>query len=210
MARDLKPQVVDKIRVRMSYDWIEIMLDRNQKTFFADFYGEKIEGKTFEEVRNKVRIAADNAVQLEWIPIIEIEVDDPNRWSWNKNGDERQSFFKVTIDRYYVAKTPQKGWIRTNWENKKEDRLKYYKPVYFGDHDYDSVVFPCHHGLEHWMPYTEELWTGLNELLNSIVRARDKLVELVKDERSIKQIEGVGASILGRLLMPGGADGNKT
>lgn len=116
MARQLKPLKVDevyspKFRVR-----VEIMLDRNTKTFYAEYKGQKVTGGVCFDVKNETAKLIERLSTLHWRKVISLT-------SMQETFRTDFTYVGVKAKRFEIAENPNRPghWLRRDFEPE-EDR----------------------------------------------------------------------------------------
>ena len=221
MSRLLKPQVMETIKNHRSGDTCDLMLDRNRKTFFAEWQGERFEDATASKVEQWIREVLESSVKVIWIPIVEIEIArNDDRFISDTKPEARLA---IKLQRYYVARMRSGEAKRSNWELPRigqykdltddEIRMRTMERHIAKFRDIDNVI-----QLPHWisspgnyngvyitirrgyLAYSEELWEGLSQIQRSLEVLAIKLEELVRMPVGQERIMAAGGRIIAARL----------
>lgn len=204
MSRALKPQKVDFVHIPNSNLDINLMLDRNDKIFFFELDGQRVEARTFLELRDKAEERARHYVTLVWIPIISIYLRDPNEedgFHHNYNHvHDTDAEISFKFDRSYMAQAGA-HWRIAKWDVDPEDRIQGSDWMNLPD---PLPAFPIARGSGRYLlAYDEATWQGLRELAKKIQQVYDRIFGIVSTEKGQKNLTEIGKISLDHLL-PGG------
>lgn len=183
MPRKLKPHQVGEYR-HPKYDIVvPILLDREQKTFFATFGAERFEKKSYDDVYRAVREHLATAFDIQWKPMLAVESNVTG--VGNFRGYEAE--VGLTVQRFWVADKPKTNgkhrcdklelaWDRLDehgHERPKDPEDRFYRPAIEVARDHRE--YP--HIAE--LPYSEEKWRALCAIRERIEQAREQLRALL-------------------------------
>lgn len=219
MARSLKPQKVDEVKDDRTGAVVDVMLNRNDLTFFAELPGEagKVEGATALEVKAETFQRLRAMANLTWRPAIMVS-GIAKRDAWN-----RELGLKVETKRGYVAEVSPGGrvlWLDWQHGDSTDDqKLKWSSTLSFWRESV-PLELPLNEGREviemkgtsaerrryetgqdrTLLPYTEETWIALENIKALLARARDEIIRLITTDDGHEQMRLHGAAALGLLL----------
>lgn len=223
MARERKGAIVEKFVHDTTKREAVIRLDKGPMIFFTQIEGaggiiERFEDKDGRVVREWLRkelAHTTDAMDMTWLPVIEVRVSDGDRYGRGRGDDERASEkIDLEIDRYYIATTPNKQeWRKLKWAEadpasatKIEDGLMYaqsdrfkngpkWKPVasdYYGRNDKPFVLPSMGDGGRSYVEYTPELWAGLQHVLATLKHARTEIEKLIATKQGFARLTAIG------------------
>lgn len=180
------------------------------------FYFESRDGNEVKRWLRAELAKADIDKPLQWLPVISVEVstDDTNwhRRHRSERTEQREESVQVTIDRYYLALSLDKTeWVTLTWAQldkeetefvAEEDRIaasRHYghgpKYVTGRDHYNDPEIFtlPSVSGSQSYVPYTDDLWAGLTQVVENIANTRATIAKLLGTKKGLLMIAEIGA-----------------
>lgn len=175
MSRSLKPLKVEDFWDSKTRGRVELMLNRDDKVFFAVIEHEKIEAPSINELRAKVKEALSKLTQVEWSRVIELSVSRRGGgWGNSEHIDRHQAELGVTFMRFEVGKTAgginlKRPFPEDEHEHWREDLAA--NPLMHSSSDYD-------HESNERIPYSEAAWTALNGVKAAVEAAYAKLEPL--------------------------------
>lgn len=190
-------KIIEKIRIDGVSELIEIRMvkEYGKINFFSNFGEKSFSGTDIQKVIQDVTKCAKETININWIPIIEIEV-----------GDSQESFghgTKVSFDfsRYYF------GIVGERVESVKwsmiDNKVFSDADILRSSRNYKELKelkdgFPMDEPdrRTYYRPYSEKLWAGLERMREMLVDASKRLNELVGSEAGIKKIMSGGALML--------------
>jgi hypothetical protein len=190
MPRLLKPQVAAVITDRQLHVSANLMFNRNNLTFFADYAGQHIEGKTADEVTTRLREVIKTHTTAEWYGVIEA-----SSTVWHRNNRTTDFYaaqnssveLKLDLSRFWVADMPGGGRIKANWaaadvngNDQRRDLSRAWQSV--------TVIpsFPAEHRGETYLLYTEELWRVLTTAMSAIQEAQNQLMAILSKPEQLQ------------------------
>lgn len=180
---------------------ISIYLTPDNKFESDQIGGHTLSGDTFEECERAIRKFLDENIHPEWIKVIHIDLQE----GWYQTDDNAihieaaveyyaqsgKIFFMIdqtTVDHFGLQLKSAHHRAPAGWRGQGEK--KFSVPVQLENHYY--------------LPYSEDVWLGVQNLILAIRTAKQKLRKLLADPNaSIPLFEKVGKSIL---MLPGGED----
>ena len=207
MTRKLVPQEIEKLKVPFRSEYVIIYLDRNDRKFFAVHQGVETRDASFDVVKYRMVEEMKRVKDLVWFPVIELTSETYNRHTFSYSS--RQILYgrlEMSLDRYYGAISEKKTLLRTDFDTSPETRSMdnhLWYPKGLDRNSMPKFSLPWHEDNVHYMAYTEELWTGLAQLVGNINSLREKLNIYLMSQDSYTRIEQVGAAVLGNLLESG-------
>lgn len=181
----------------------DMFLNKDRLVFSAHLNGQNIESKDGNKVEEWIARQLKDACQLEWIPVICVLDTQTDSHSWNTR---KLDLHQISIDvhRFNVAVLPDKTLRAVEWDVPDDKRLtSQSSPFHWAGKASDKAVvvdgkikLPVHDKHSHILPYSESLWTGLNELMVGIDHLRNQLHNLLKSDSGIIKLESVGSKIL--------------
>lgn len=199
MAKQKKTVLFTTITEPKSGISTQIFVDRDTKEFKAQVAGQWLINKDGELLEKQVLEAIQKSLELEWKPFITV-----NYLSHNYSGD---GFIGLTIRRDIYAKLPDGTYREANWGAPEGAEITWARPLnWSGGGEFNP---PCKRpgysysgdGSNFYLPYTQELWDGLEELRNKITALRKQLELMLLDPSGLAQI----AALSNALLLPMGA-----
>jgi len=173
MSRQLKPLRVDSFydgKRRLS---IDIMLDRNDKTFFAKVDHTSLTAPSVAELKGKIKTELLNSKPPEWTRVIQLGVTEKDEsWRRSRGGHvtTHQAGLEIHFSRKEVAtlrgrliERPFREDVPDAWhEDFDGDALRYSETAYNDEE-------------KHQIPYSAEAWATLNECVTALEKARTRL-----------------------------------
>jgi hypothetical protein len=186
----------------------DIYFNKDTMIFSARLNGEFFQSKNGIDVENWLIEQLKAANNLDWIPVICVLDTEHGSYRYN-NRDLELHQIAIDVSRFYVAALPD-GTIRAvDWDTPKSKRNQHQSTAHTWPSRTDKAVMvdgkiklPANDEQTYILAYTEELWVGLNELMVSIDKLRNKLHQMLKSDDGIKKIATVGQSMM-KLLTDG-------
>ena len=131
-------------------------------------------------------------MHLTWADMIHVQQPEP----WGNQG----TYVSIDLDRMHYAQTKSGKTYYVPWG--REKGINNARGLY-GMGDAIPLILPYVHGTDIYLPYSDSLWEGLNEVEKVIQAAKETLHELLISEQGQDTLTDVGADILG-LALPSG------
>lgn len=203
-------KVIDEVTFIPGGICCDIYLDKEDMVFTASI-GESVERKKDGvQVRNWAYEQLKAISTLTWLPVISVlDVGESNSTKYQYNGLKLDLHeIKIDLNRFYVASLPN-GEVRTvAWDVPVERRMTRQggPNIWVGRNtpfqlDGGKVV-PMHSGDTHILPYSEELWEGLQQLCKGIDELRSRLHLLIEDKEGVTKLIEVGRNFSRLLSAP--------
>ena len=200
MARALKPQKVETWKHEKRGVKLDLFLDRNDHTFFCEFQKEIVREPSLAALHHTIRRTIESSCALKWLPMVTVTRLKP----FAQDGDQ---FIGFTIERSWIAQKADGNWLQCSWEHNDtdEDREMWASSFWLGHGVHGSTFTLPYYGAKNvfhrdydhfYLPYTEELWVGLDELLEKLRFLRGKLDELLTTQAGLERIAGFGGNLL--------------
>lgn len=201
MARKLKPRKVGEVKHKGSGVEVPIFLDRNELDFFADFGGQTLRDGNAKSLQRRVWMAIDAAIRLDWQPVIEVREMRP--FATPSHG-----FVGFEAGRFLWTRRHNGTLARVEWRNKDvTDKYAYAKTMTHRAkmvEEFDPPYRDCAgRAVVIYLPYTDELWNGLQELERAILILKARLTDLLMTEEGRARLAEVGQAMLKALPAPG-------
>jgi hypothetical protein len=205
MPRQLKPQSIGEFYEQNTHTKVEMFLDRNDHTFFAEFGGAKYYGVSKVELEGHLRTAVKEAVEIEWAPAIEVRRLEPSYYS-TQDRTADPSFVGFRLHRFYYGRLKDGTWVTAPFDCPENMRVSFQRNLGWGRDK--EFTLPCHRqghsGLPdtYYLPYEETTWAALSQLVENIRTVRRKLEEMLSSDDGIGQLvkaitAGMGTKMLG-------------
>lgn len=219
MPRQLKPQKVETFQQRESDIKIDLFLDRNDKDFFAEYGSEVFRADDIQTLRNSVNAAIKESITWEWKPIIEVDYSPDD-----SKGSKVHANLSLSISRFYYTLRDDGKVLHSNWNlppSYNGDRNAASKTFYWNLDRFAEFQPPCTDSLiykqdpynrqekillpspqaprRYFIPYTEDLWLGLESLVGTMHTLHGKLSVLLQTDVGYKTLIAAG-SVLANLL----------
>ncbi len=203
MAR--KPARVDWIVHARTGVKVALRLNKGTMTFEAEYAGITYKSKDGAEIRKQILDEIERSHQLTFYPVIIVELEEPRYWG--RSYQARAGGVLLVARRHYYSSD---GVLRElSWEDHaagKVDRLKRWNPVGYkgkpGDFALPYMVSKptTTSSSYYYLPYTDEVWDGLQEIVKVIKQARDRLAVLLSAPSVIADLITIGTGTLYPLL----------
>lgn len=219
-VRNDKTQREAKVRMEKGTFYFFCRLPDEDVTAENAHSREYFESKDAHEVREWARQhikKSEKKHRLDWKPVIRVDFDRPERYHRNRDDEKREVRLSAELTRFYVALSHDKTqWLKLDWAQVDEhsataldedDRLaqaekfwkgpKAPKDAHSWHHSSSEKPFtlPLITGDRSYVAYTEELWAGLNEVLNALENSADTLVDMLGTKKGLVAIAQVGAGV---------------
>jgi hypothetical protein len=218
----LVERVVDEKTHRVA----EIKLDKRRMVFSCTIGVDSIESRDGGEVRAWARKMLAANVVVTWIPVMEISSKQERDYSYRRNrgdSDIVSAGFKISAERYWIARTPAGEWRMLGWGRCDEDAHECLAPEVRLQHSEsygvgNSVENPPHRrfdkeqpraftlpytsGDTSCLPYTEAGWLGVAKLIDSVKQAQKFVEKITTTQRGFAALRAAGEGTL-QLALPG-------
>lgn len=212
MPRQLKPQSIGEYYDSNTHTTVEMFLDRNDHTFFAQFGPEKYYAGSKNELIVQLQKAVKEAVNIEWAPMIQVRRIEPSTLGWGDR-DEDPPFVGFKVYRYHYGRLQDGTWVSSPWDTSEHLRTNLRQNLGFDKNK--ELVLPCSRreggrGVPNtfFLPYDEETWVALNHLVENIRVVRRRLDAMLVSEDGIGQlVRAVASGMSTKMLGPGDDNG---
>lgn len=187
---------------------VELTIETKGRPYFESRDGKEVERWLALQLKKDEKPHA-----LTWLGVIEIEFDvstESGRYSRDSHAQERKIKVGVEIDRFLIALSEDETqWLKLKWAEcdekssayvEPEDRLQRAERFKNGPkaqlHSWDKAFkLPVYYDGHNYLAYTDELWAGLNEVIDTLARSGDTLKALMTTKKGIATIAEVGAGL---------------
>ena len=194
---------VDTVTYYKSGIEVRIYLDKKDMKFRAELNGERFSESSGQEIRNKILASLKTeGFNLKWIPVIEVKELQP----WTSEGGEFVGFSKTKI---WYAERPDKKWL--SFEDESVGYVMIRPEI-----ARSSVETSCpwkklpwreesshFNGEKYYLPYSAELWEGLDSIEDGLKKLRNRLKELIGSKDGTLMIRNAGERIRSLMLKDG-------
>jgi hypothetical protein len=199
MTRKLKPYKIERVTNQKTGIGVDIMLDREDQTFFGMVGPTRIEGETAAGCKRLVRKALKDFTGLQWGAFIVIDHAGGDAHEWHSKHKAEAAHVELRYHRLLGARTIEGTWVERPFE---EDTPGGY---HFGQ---DRYVNRWHRDDESGsiLPYTEAAWGTLCMMRSRIeeiatylenLTKRDDFVRLLNNPQGEAPLLGAGNVGLG-------------
>lgn len=201
-------KVVDEVRFHEGGVCCDIYLDKDSMVFTAEISEQRFCDAEGHKVKAWAREQLKRVCALTWLPVISVlDVGEGGRSREYHYSSRRLELHEISIDvyRFYVAQLANGGVRAVDWDTPPEKRLTSHcaPPIWVRGEDRLKIeggrVQALHEDNIHILPYTEDLWAGLQQLCKGIDALSKKLHQLIKSDDGLLKLQNVGAGVL-RLL----------
>jgi len=201
------PARVDWIVHQRTDTRVALRLNKKSMTFQATYGGVTVRDTDGSKVHSQIMEMIERVHALTWVPAIEVEV-------LRQDTKELEARVEVALERFFYAQDDDK-LFRAVWEKCQHgapDTMRKWKPS-----ERPAVQFSLPYttrtrytyGRDYfYLPYSDGLWSGLKELIDTINMASARISELLDDPGVVERIALAGAGILPRLITGGEETGN--
>lgn len=196
MSRSLKPMHVEDLFDQKTRNRVELMLDRNDKVFFAVVEHERISAPSIEALRTKVKEALSKLTQVEWSRVIELSVSGQDGGGYGSSDriENHSAEINVTFKRFEVGTTTRginlkRPFLEDEHEHWREDLVS--DPLMHTSEDYDRKN-------KQRLPYSDAVWAALQGVKAAVEAAYAKLEPLFDSKDRGQKL----LAMTGLLLLP--------
>lgn len=198
-------RVVGEVKHAVSGIKVEIRLYKKELLFYADYAGTRFQNTDSKALNRQVLEYINQTYSLTWIPAIQVKETTPFAEQHHTQAD----YMGLAISRFYYAYTANRWLRQENWnyynlpstdKTKVTGRAWTWMPPRYGDKPFEP---PCEwvktHDVQniYYLPYSDEVWEGLLEMIRTLARAKLRLREIVGgSEAGMEQLAAVGAEIM--------------
>jgi hypothetical protein len=189
MSRLLKPQLAEKWKHDKHGSVVDLMLDRNDHTFFCVFQGKRLTQPSLDQLRREICKAVESSFDLTWIPMITVTRLTP----FHRNHDS--VFVGFELNRDWIAKRQDSKWLIAQWTSlngETDHRTEFARELYIGRDNMSDFSLPYkgHSSVtsydSYYIPYTDDIWEAMQLIKQRIQDIRDQLHRLLTTEEGIK------------------------
>lgn len=217
MARALKPQKVQDWTHERRGITLVFFLDRNDNTFFFEYQKQRISKPSIVELQHAALALVEASAALVWLPMITVSRLKP--FAREDCGD----FIGFEINRSWIAKKVNTDWLQSRWDgfdrDGQDEREKWAGNFYPSRHIADFAL-PYYGAADHvhdrdqfYLPYTEELWVGLEQLLEKIRLVKTQLDLLLTTPAGLERVASFAHELspgtFGMKLLPATVDAER-
>lgn len=198
---------IDTVKDNQSGIEVPIYLDKKTLVFSASFGDFRTQGSDGHKVRADVMAAIRERAALKWTPVIKAR-QTHNITSVQADGEEKRiedrEEMGLRIERFYAAQKFDGQWIRVNWRVDPENRMTKAAPWYEMKPT-DTEIRYSSSSRERYpdfknegdfiLPYDENLWRGLTEIIRQMKRIRELVSGLLGSEEGISRLIAVGSDV---------------
>ena len=199
MARKLKSQKVGEVKHRGSGEEVPIYLDRNELDFFADFGGQRLRAASAKELRRKLWVVIDETTHLEWQPVIVVKELRPF-------ATRSAGFVGFEAGRFLWARRRDGSLARVDWSQRDSEAKYRYSSTMTCQVKMQEEFDPPYREVGRvatvYLPYSPELWAGVQELERGISVLKSRLTELLMTNEGQARLAEVGQAMTLALPAP--------
>lgn len=196
MSRSLKPSKAEHYFDSKTRQAIDLMLDRNENTFFAVVQHEKLTAPAIHELRQKVKAALAKLAPVKWERVLELSVSQGHRGGYGNSEhiESHEAELSVEFKRFEIGKTStgvnlKRPFPEDEHEMWRKD-IESVNPLMHSSTDYDVEN-------AHRIPYTDAVWTALTGVKDTLEAAYKKLEPLFDPkDRGQKLLALTGVKLL--------------
>lgn len=193
MARKLKPYKVDSVAVRGT-SAVTIYLDREEKDFFADVGISRVRAATAEQCKKKTAEALRAGLaKIEWVQEIGVDVETDRSW-----GDDRTELM-LRFDRWERGSNDLGDVVSRPFGSTDTGQAR---GNVFGGPGRVERNEP-RHGWDTVLPYSEETWSGLEQIDLMLKQLGNRLAELLNQDNAAKVLASAAKGASALMLGPG-------
>lgn len=183
---------------------VELFLN-NDNNFYAYVAGRTITKPSMSELKAEVHRVLEASTELTWRLVIEIKEFEPF-------GTTDENHIGFSLERFAVGLAPNEVWMMLRWYDFMypdaehsgfmqyhyshdpvsrevwDTGLERFKRSRRDDHRADFSLLPLHKELSHYLPYDEELWTGLSVLQKGIADMKKKLDGIIRSDAGLNKL----------------------
>lgn len=175
----LKPLKVEHLYDSKTKSSVDLMLDRDEKVFFAIVEHEKISAPSIDALREKVKKAFARQAPVNWERVIELSVSEGHA-TWRGTGgdhvEQHEAEISISFKRFEIGTTsaginlmrPCREDEHEHWHASIEAN-----PLYHSSTDYERDSKDARR-----IPYTDAVWAALQSVKETIDLAYAKLEPL--------------------------------
>lgn len=204
MARQLKPQKVDYVGDSKTGQHVDIMLDRNENTFFAKVGDERVTDNTANGCKEKARKLLQTLRDFDWKPYIWVQPPEEKErgsyWGGGRNAvSKMETKLVFQFWRAEIAQRPDGNWVERQFldenglaDDDSRDLAEQHLKDRAESNRSDRTSGDDIHN--HWpqhektygtikLPYNPAIWAALMAVKDRIEQARTQLDDIVKSDQ---------------------------
>lgn len=219
MSRGRKPYSIEVVRSTNKELTTPLLFDRDRQVFFAAIGMERVEHTDIKEARKLAQQLIDRSPQYVWDPIICVQQSDAeydeDHHHWRVEiGDAIRIDLDLVYWRCERSRHPSKPdvWFvrthtldfeeklraslsqmmapqRTGWEEKER-----------GKRARNELLATANEHATRILPYSEELWTALGKIRETIAETRRRLSALIASEQFVDRLRQLAAADMPLML----------
>jgi hypothetical protein len=212
---------VDTIVYKQAGMSATLYLDKKTLVFHATFMDETFRGVSADDVKTQVFQAMKNAASMEWNPVIEVEKLAP--FGARYDSWQPHPWVGFSLDRFYVAKRYNGTYAKVEWVlsehvleahgdldgmGMQSRATSFYWPM---NEEFCPPIRLCRPGDDrpkHYLPYTVQLWEGLQHLQQAISALGNRLDAMLESPEGLIMLTNVGQRLMA-LALPDHAMGEE-
>lgn len=221
MAKRPKSIQVDIIEYKQAGMSAILYLDKKTLVFYSTFMDETFRGKNADDVKTEVFQAMKNAASLEWNPVIEVEKLAP--FGARYDSWQAHPWVGFSLDRFYIAKRYNGTYAKVEWilsEHVLEAHgdldgmgmlsraTSFYWPMKEEFYPPTRLYRPGDDRPKYYLPYTLQLWEGLQCLQQAISALGTRLDTMLGSPEGLAMLANVGQRLMA-LALPDHAMGEE-
>ncbi len=164
--------------------------------FIALFLEEMFDAPDVALLRKKLSDKAEHWIEMQWYPVIEIEIDEDQH---SYRGELPKEGIEFGCKRFLLSQSPVGEVLAVDWDVDPEHRKAQMESWGGGYHNSDygrkirltglPLKAPLKKNDNEWlMDYNEDLWRGFNEITKGIYQLKKRLREIVGTKQGLQQL----------------------
>lgn len=229
MLEHRKGQIIDRITHERTGKTAEIRLDKRSLWFWCRIGEDYHESKNGDEVKEWARRIIALSDDVTWVPVLEMTASHDEYRHSRRREEADECEVKLSVDRYYVGRTPTGKWYRLSWESCDEDSARHVDPADRvkiaqkwdrGQNHEDPDAYenrekkarghtpgpfklPHVHGSTTYLPYDETAYQGAATILAQLRTTAKALESLLASKKATATLQAVAGG--GSFLLTSGA-----
>ena len=175
---------------------IQVYFDSEDGTFRAVYNEVLFEDTDASEIKYKLKEELKASLNLTWIPVIQVSAAK-GQSLFHDDRDLIVEACEIRFNRFLMAKFPNGVWRKCSMNVEPKDRMVFSR---YYDKLPDDFTIPGTYRNYRYLPYSDELWDGLNRIQEGLRNLCDGLDKLLATEEGRQRI--IEAASLRRLLEP--------
>lgn len=194
---------VDEVRYYPGGLSTSIFMDKESFEFTSVVGNEVFTDVDGAKVRRWAHAQLKTACEVKWVPVIIVLDVGSDEYNYCGRTLELHNL-SIDVCRIWVCELPGGGKQTATWDVPEEKRLESHGTPHawaraVNGEELSLDKLPAHDKNVHVLPYSEEMWSGLNQIVEGIDKFTVKLHALLRSKDGQQKVINLGSRMLGLL-----------